>query len=67
MKTIHDQHKEIMKPLEPEPMQLHLDQNISWENRRNIAKNYQFYLNKDFISDVLDADNSKIVPVENDW
>ena len=50
-----------------EKMEIHLEQTVTWDQRKKISQNYTFYLNKDFISDVLDVDNSKIHPLKNDW
>ncbi len=50
-----------------EKMEIHMEQTVTWDQRKKISQNYTFYLNKDFISDVLDVDNSKIHPLKNDW
>jgi hypothetical protein len=37
------------------------------EQRAKIISEYNFFLNKDFISEMLDVDPLAIQPIENDW
>ena len=43
------------------------DLKIDQKTRYERGLQYNFYLNREFISDVLDCDTSQIYPVHNDW
>jgi len=68
MKSVQDYNKEHFRAgPNSEKIEIHLDRTVTWDQRKKISQNYTFYLNKDFISEVLDVDNSKIYPIKNDW
>jgi len=70
LKTTSDFNKHKLKPntvMDHENFDLKLGNNPTANQRRYIQKGYSFYLNKDFISEILEVDTSKIHPVKNDW